>query len=295
MKQHNKLVDSNLRETKRHGDDEFPLEICHSRFSLSSYDCITCHWHPQIEIMFCTDGQMNFQVNEINYLLQKDEAIFINTNQLHSAQISGSTSSSWSAIIFDPKLLYGFDTSLLKEKYFTPVLSNKAIHCLLIRDSDSISLIKEIIKLDSYQANQAELLVCSKLMNLWEKIFLSLKTAPQPSRLVSKDTIRIKMILDYLNQNYSKKINLDELCGAINLCKSESCRIFKKEMKMTIIEYLLRLRLENSLIFLQSNKLSIAEISHLVGFNSPSYYCSQFKKYFDLTPHAYQAKTNKPE
>ena len=56
---------------------------------------------------------------------------------------------------------------------------------------------------------------------------------------------------------------------------------------MTIFEYLLFLRIQNSLIFLKEGE-SITRTAGLVGFSSPAYYGQIFKRYMKCTPKEYR-------
>ena len=71
------------------------------------------------------------------------------------------------------------------------------------------------------------------------------------------------------------------------LCKSECCRFFKKYMRMTIFDYLLSTRIQNSLPLLMNGE-NITTIAGLVGFSSPAYYGQIFKRYMGMSPSQYK-------
>ncbi len=56
---------------------------------------------------------------------------------------------------------------------------------------------------------------------------------------------------------------------------------------MKIFEYLLFLRVQNSLPILKEGE-SITKTAGLVGFSSPAYYGQIFKRYMKCTPKEYQ-------
>ena len=94
-------------------------------------------------------------------------------------------------------------------------------------------------------------------------------------------------MLSYMEQNYSRDINLDDIAAHVNICKSECCRFFKKHMDMTILEYLMSLRIQKSIPLLKKGK-SVAETAGLVGFASPAYFGQIFKRYMQCTPKSIQ-------
>ena len=61
-------------------------------------------------------------------------------------------------------------------------------------------------------------------------------------------------ILTYVQEHYAQEITLDDVASHVNICKSECCRFFKKYMKMTIFEYVLFLRIQNSLLLLKNGE-----------------------------------------
>ncbi len=293
MKQHNNQINNNFQETKIHGNLSFPIELYNSKFSATDYDNVGCHWHQEIEFMLCLEGKMEVQVNEKIYLLEKDNAVFINSNKLHSANIIENSSSSWLAIVFDSKLIYGFENSYIKNKYIDPIIHSKKINSLLITDYQIIDLLKSINSFNKSNSNDKELTLIIMLLNLWNLIYEKLNSIGQNENDNFSNSTRIKIILDFIHENYQNKISITDISNHINLCKSECQRFFKKEIGVTIIEYLIKYRIEKSLNLLLSKKLTIKEIAYFVGFNRTSYFCETFKKYLSITPNDFIKKETK--
>ncbi len=49
-------------------------------------------------------------------------------------------------------------------------------------------------------------------------------------------------------------------------------------------DFIKKVRFNKALELLEENRYSVAEVSYMVGFNSPSYFSTSFKKYFDYLP-----------
>lgn len=64
-------------------------------------------------------------------------------------------------------------------------------------------------------------------------------------------------------------------------------RLFKKEMSISPIEYLIKLRLNKSKKYLRETDYSITDISLKCGFYSASHFSSYFLKQFGLSPSEY--------
>lgn len=101
---------------------------------------------------------------------------------------------------------------------------------------------------------------------------------------------RLRDILSYIHGNYDTNITLDDIASHIGICKSECTRFFKKHMNMTIFDYILYYRIQESLPLLIEYG-SVTEAATMVGFSSPSYYTQIFKRYMKCTPLEYRKTT----
>ena len=101
---------------------------------------------------------------------------------------------------------------------------------------------------------------------------------------------RLRDIISYIHGNYDTNITLDDIASHIGICKSECTRFFKKHMNMTIFDYILYYRIQESLPLLIEYG-SVTEAATMVGFSSPSYYTQIFKRYMKCTPLEYRKTT----
>lgn len=65
-------------------------------------------------------------------------------------------------------------------------------------------------------------------------------------------------------------------------------RLFKKELGVTIIEYVQKKKVYISLSLLENVSNSILKVALLSGFNSQEYYCEVFKKVMGVSPKVYR-------
>lgn len=94
--------------------------------------------------------------------------------------------------------------------------------------------------------------------------------------------------IEYVNENLSFDIRLDDICKAISLSKYHLCRLFKKEVGMTITDYVLSLRLSKAKKELLYTKKPISTISLDTGFSDFSYFCKIFKLHEGVTPSQFR-------
>lgn len=98
--------------------------------------------------------------------------------------------------------------------------------------------------------------------------------------------------IQYIHNNYSREISIDDLCEQLNINKCYFCSLFKKETGYTFIEYLTLLRIEKSKIYLRDNNLNLLDVSLNVGFNNQAYFSTVFKKSTGQTPSEYRSSIN---
>lgn len=98
----------------------------------------------------------------------------------------------------------------------------------------------------------------------------------------------INRAIQYVHNNYSKDISIDEICNELNINKFYFCNLFKKETGYTFIQFLTLWRVEKSKIYLKDPTLTLLDISLNVGFNNQGYYSTIFKKITGQTPSEYK-------
>ena len=83
---------------------------------------------------------------------------------------------------------------------------------------------------------------------------------------------------------YSEQLTLEILAEACNISKFHFCRIFKRVMGTSVIQYLnsYRLKIANTMIINTGKQIS--EIASICGFDDVSYFCRIYKKYYGRTP-----------
>ena len=92
----------------------------------------------------------------------------------------------------------------------------------------------------------------------------------------------------YLDTNYREDISLDLLAELAHLNKYYLAHTFQREYGISPITYLNRRRIEESKYMLGNTGYSLAQISELMGFSSPSYFSQCFRKAEGLTPNEYR-------
>lgn len=98
----------------------------------------------------------------------------------------------------------------------------------------------------------------------------------------------IEKVLEYMHQNFGEKLLINDLAKMANMSESHFIRRFKKETKISPMEYLIKLRIDKAKKLLRSSTKIITEIAIQCGFNSSSHFSTCFSKQMGITPKEYQ-------
>lgn len=94
----------------------------------------------------------------------------------------------------------------------------------------------------------------------------------------------IEAVKKYLDKNYRSQLNMIQLSGEFSISKEHLSRQFKKRYRMTVMEYVTKLRINAASNHLKSLNLSIREVSALVGYKDEKYFSKVFKKSTGMSP-----------
>lgn len=285
-------TEKDQKEIKKHGNYEFPVHISLEKIQAYEQNSFPWHWHPEIEFTWIMSGQIEYFVNDKKYLLSEGEGLFGNSNSLHSGYMVDKTYCSYVSVTFHPRFIYGYENSLLQTKYVDFITSNESWHSLKLQKDvewhqEILEQIQEIYRLSQTLAPDYELRVHLILTGVWQKLYQYYNSLPASEQQPQKHLTRLKDILSFIQEHYSQELTLNEIADHVNICKSECCRFFKKYMKMTIFDYILFLRIQNSLAPLREGE-SVTKIASMSGFSSPAYYGQIFKRYMGCSPSRYR-------
>ena len=82
---------------------------------------------------------------------------------------------------------------------------------------------------------------------------------------------------------------LEELSSRVGLDKSYLVRLFKREIGVGPIDYLIGLRCERAAGLLLTTSEPVGQIGYRVGWDDPNYFARRFRRHFGQSPSAYRA------
>ncbi|MFK8161851.1 MAG: AraC family transcriptional regulator [Lewinella sp.] len=184
------------------------------------------------------------------------------------------------------------------EQHFTDALELVAIKRLFDKSKrgvafsgKSVPLIGERLfnleHLDPFQ-QYLQLLEILQLMAEIELVEI-LHEKPHQSKFNDKEQKRMRMVHAFIDENFHRKIELEEIAKICFMTKEAFCRYFKKTTKYTFIEFLNRYRISHSKRYLMTGE-SVSDACYNSGFQSLSYYNRVFKKITNEIPSKFRKR-----
>jgi AraC-like DNA-binding protein len=104
------------------------------------------------------------------------------------------------------------------------------------------------------------------------------------------DTERFNKVINFITDNYSTQINIEEIALQANLSVSSFCRYFKKRTRKTFSQFINEVRISNACKALMTSDETITQICYSTGYNNISHFTRQFKIITGLTAKEYRKK-----
>jgi len=214
-------------------------------------------------------GRLIYQNHE--YLLQEGDAFIIDCNQYHCYYTDSNNSWNLKWVHFNGDTT-GYISEIIEN---SPVYNDSKISTLLDNIQDIMKT--QPLNYDIYSSLYLhELCTCFML--------LSRKKSPRKNEIPAI----IGNAVNFMEERYTQKISLVQLCKHLNISKYYLCRIFKQYMQCGPYEYLINYRIMQSKLLLKTTDLSIEVIAEKIGFTSTSHFVKTFNLRENTTPFKYR-------
>ena len=247
------------------------------------------HYHPEFEInlVFNTSGKRLIGDAIENY--GDTDLVLVGSNTLHAWTNDNSTS--------DARVItIQFATDFLNKQTLTrnvmqPIktLLEKS-HQGVLFTGNNLKLLKERIlelaELNGFQGVLGFLSLLDEMANSSYQLILPI--APSLKSIDQSNNSRILEACYYIQNNYRKKIIINDVAQLVNMSPSTFSHFFKKRTYRSFTDYLIDLRISNACRLLIETDMSIANISEEIGFNNLSNFNKVFKKRKQKTPKEYR-------
>ena len=241
------------------------------------------HWHSELEVLTCLEGNSVVRVENRQYPLTPGQVLIIPANESHQFIGDGSKYT---------LMIQKFGYSLLGSDY-TRIQDS----CLYFRLLEGPEVLTGVLQ---------KLIACLRADggitqdNEWKMrayvtlLAHGLRNVPssyRPSENQLNRTRRLAGIypaLDYVEEHYKDHITLDDAAKLTGYAKTYFCKHFKRVTGVSFHQYLNRYRISVACLLLEDPGLSVSNIAEMTGFSSAKLFCRIFKETTSMTTSQYQ-------
>ena len=158
--------------------------------------------------------------------------------------------------------------------------------------SEYIDLLDRLYEIASSEDHLRDMRINETISMLLTRIMeMSWDPAKQPDKKIgAAHEYSLQNVKEYLDENYSVKITLDELAKRFYVNKYYLTRIFREQYGITIINYIISLRMTDAKRKLRFSDKSIEMIGFECGFEDANYFARSFKKQEGMSPGEFRRK-----
>lgn len=103
-----------------------------------------------------------------------------------------------------------------------------------------------------------------------------------------KAYIKCQTLIDYLNNEYGRKITSEDIETRFDTNYTYLNRVFQKMTGYTIMNFLNIVRIKKAAALVENTDISLSEIGYLIGVDDPYYFSKLFKKLVGISPMQYR-------
>lgn len=126
-----------------------------------------------------------------------------------------------------------------------------------------------------------------------DKVTKSMEIAPEKISFNAMDEQLLNKAIEIVKQNMDNtEFSTAEFAAAMNMSRSNLHLKLKALTEESALDFIRKIRFNEACRLLKDGRYSISEISDMVGFNTPSYFATCFKKYMGCLPTEYIKKNS---
>jgi YesN/AraC family two-component response regulator len=248
------------------------------------------HYHNACEIHYFLEGDITFFIHDQSYRVKKGDILFIDTYEIHNPVYK---LYDYEKILITYKPSFTESSAKLRIPDVFSILNKKHGGIRLVSIPPHLLKQFETVLHDMLETYTGQSQYRLVYLNLYLSLFLTLladylESANKVNDQVSLLNQKIKSIISYINANLDKPLTLEGISGHFNVNKFYLCRFFKEHTGLSVIDYANRKRILTAEKLILQNKLSITDISLMVGFNNLTHFERTFKKLTGAPPRNYK-------
>jgi len=248
------------------------------------------HLHNEFEIMKVIQGKVDFIINGKHYTINDGDIIFVNSRVAHeTVHYVGALSY---FVQFGPEPQFS-NINSHAGKYLSRFINYGNREVVIFKSDSSTNremtvILEDIISEYKSRNKSYDMYIKASMLRIFGILYRNNIILNSEEFFAKKEVSKLFPVLEYIDNHYSEQISLGDLSDILSINESYFCRLFKKTVNTTFVQYLNFVRVCKAERMLMSSGKSISEISYETGFASVGYFNKIFKKYKFCTPTHYK-------
>lgn len=240
------------------------------------------HWHKAVEMLILVKGKVTCNFENAKRQFKAGDISIINSHEVHETKCT--RNARYLVVHIDPMVMLHYVPTFDQLRFslaFDPEDQPRAMAYDQLR-----SHMQEILRLTEETDPVFKL---ERQARLFAVTALLVKYFSQPlpieeSRLQRSDMTRLEPLLEYIQLHHSDELPLDEAVEFMGLNKEYFCRLFKKNMGVSYLQYVYQIRTTAFCRELETTEDPISEIAERHGFRDPKMLNQYFREIYGCTP-----------
>lgn len=282
------IVGETNEELIQYPDKQWKHVILHTTLNKTLLGYIPLHWHNALQFIYVIKGELDIVITDKTISICQKDGMFINLNVVHEirGRLANTEYFCWNIELPET-------TNYIEYSYVSKIINNTK-YIPYIHLSASISNQKKLLQNienvgEIYEQSQPhfKLDITIKYYEMLKELMNILEN--ETGHIDYYFDTRVKQLIEYIQEHFNSKITLESLSRHIHMSQSETIKLFKQHVNQTPIQYLLNVRLEQSISMLyRLSSYSITEVAMTCGFSTTSYFIQVFKNKYGITPKQFQ-------
>jgi AraC-like DNA-binding protein len=250
--------------------------------------------HDYFELVYMKRGDAMFRIEDSQVKLGPNSIVIIKPNRRHKLLVGSDEGCEF--IVFSFKLVdheaSGFSRTSMEDfiDFVEGEQTGSYISLKVSQRNEIIRLLNDILFEKNNKDPDSGFLLRLLIMQTFVYLSRSLRIEWENSMKDKSPKLKelIKISVNYINTNYENELTLGDIANFVYLSPSYFARVFREEMKISPISYLLKVRIGKAGEMLAGTDMNIGDIAVAVGFSSHQRFNEIFKKNTKMTPSAFR-------
>ncbi|MEX2232374.1 MAG: AraC family transcriptional regulator [Cyclobacteriaceae bacterium] len=253
------------------------------------------HFHKDYELVFVLESSGKRVIGNHIENFKKGDLIFVGPNLPHAWYNEKEYYEEKNHLLAKSLVIYFRKSWLENEVLKFPntwklkKLFENAVKGIKIKGKTRTRISGLLLKINQSEGLKKVIDIFSVLHELAETEEYELLTSVGNINIYNKnEEQRINQVYEYVMNNFSSHINLEEAAGIANMSINAFCRYFKTHTQKKFLQFVNEVRVGHACKLLEEKDLTISQVCYESGFQSVTNFNKFFKKITHKSPHEYR-------